>query len=168
MTSVISLKGKGWKRATGGWGTAGRWGSGESMGGPLFQESWSPWGRAGCRPSGSFFPDSVLGSLVSARLGDLTEMVQTFTWPMPRIFLKEIFSRASYLNIPPSFSVEPRWHKHVYCLSFLVKSKVHKGWHLSCLFSFVSRSLSRARHYVGINSYSSLYSSNTQVSNEGT
>lgn len=118
-------------------------------------------------PQGVAFPDSVLGSLVSARLGDVTEMVQTFTWPMPRIFLKEIFSRASYLNTPPSFSVEPRWHKHVYCLSFPVKPKVHKGWHLSCLFSFVSRSLSRARHYVGINSYSSLYSSNTQVSNEG-
>ena len=114
------------------------------------------------------FPDSVLGSLVSARLGDVTEMVRTFTWPMPRVFLKEIFSRASYLNTPPSFSVEPRWRIHVDCLSFPVKPKVHKGWHLSCLFSFVSRSLSRARYYVGINSYSSLYSSNTQVSNEGT
>ena len=168
MNSVTSLKGKGWKWATGGWGTAGRRGSGESMGGPLFQESRSWWGRAGYRPSASRFPDSVLGSLVSARLGDVTEMVRTFTWPMPRVFLKEIFSRASYLNTPPSFSVEPRWRIHVDCLSFPVKPKVHKGWHLSCLFSFVSRSLSRARYYVGINSYSSLYSSNTQVSNEGT
>lgn len=114
-------------------------------------------------PQGVAFSDSVLGSLCLAKLGDITEMVQTFTWPMPHIFLKEIFSRASYLNAPPSFSVEPRWHKHVYCLSFLVKPKVHKGWHLSCLFSSDSPSLSCARHYVGINSYSSLYSSVTQV-----
>ena len=44
-------------------------------------------------PQGVAFPDSVLGSLGLARLGDVTEMVQTFTWPMPHIFLKEIFSQ---------------------------------------------------------------------------
>ena len=38
-------------------------------------------------PQGVAFPDSVLGSLGLARLGDVTEMVQTFTWPMPHIFL---------------------------------------------------------------------------------
>lgn len=73
----------------------------------------------GCRPSGScFLSDSVLGSLGLARLGDVTEMVQTPWYLADASYLSkaEIFSRASYLNTS-SFSVEPRWHKHVYCLS---------------------------------------------------
>lgn len=84
-------------------------------------------------PQGVAFPDSVLGSLGLARLGDVTEMVQTFTWPMPHIFLKEIFSRASYLNTPPRFSVEPRLAYP--CLLSLFSSKTQGPQRLAYFLS---------------------------------